>query len=474
MQWLYEKNKLHPHKKFINELNYGEVYKKVLAKICILKNIISQKRVGIYAQNSVEMTIILLALMSLKVEIVCFNARLTPLELEQQLLELEVTTLFTNKPRTIDNSAIEIIQIETLTCENYTVEDMNWAEEIIATPVEADKIAFIMNTSATTGKFKSVPMRWSQWLAHVEASAKTLGVLAEDNWLVVLPIFHVSGLSILLRSMYNGTSIHLLEKFDIDSCVNLIQSGDVNLVSLVPTMWQQLLPKLGDKNHNMQIQLRCILLGGEFIPQNLVEESLKGHWPIYKTYGMTETVSQTTTFNVLEYPDKKYSVGRPLPNVQISIDNADQDGIGEIVIRSPMLMKGYLNQEPLPNYLATGDIGYIDADGYLYLLNRRRDLIISGGENIYPQEIENVVYSYGGIKECAIVPQTSAKWGQVPILFIVAQDIDIDDLKKFLQDKLARYKLPQAIYQKEFLPRNAMGKILRQALMDEVEYEYKN
>ena len=210
-----------------------------------------------------------------------------------------------------------------------------------------------MNTSATSGEFKSVPLRWKQFSAHVKASQKSIGITTMDNWLLVLPMYHISGLTILMRSLYNGTQITILEKFDEEKVLILIETGIINIISIVPTMLNRIVEKI--KKH----KLRVVLIGGEFIPKVLVEKSIKKNIPLYKTYGMTETTSQSTTFSVLDYPEKIDSVGIPLENVNICIANPDKDGIGEVLINSPMLMDGYLGKEDISGYFNTEDVGYI-------------------------------------------------------------------------------------------------------------------
>jgi len=190
---------------------------------------------------------------------------------------------------------------------------------------------------------------------------------------------------------------------------------------------------------------------------------LKKNIPIYKTYGMTETTSQSTTFSVLEYPHKWDSVGLPLENVKIRIGDPDEDGIGKVLLQSPMLMDGYIGHEPIAGFFNTEDIGYIDEDGFLYILDRRENIIISGGENIYPEEIENVLYAHPGISECAIVGKKDAKWGQVPVLFVVSS-LDEDFIFNYLAERISRYKLPKSIYFMDELPKNSSGKILKKDL----------
>ena len=325
-----------------------------------------------------------------------------------------------------------------------------------------DKVFCIINTSATTGKFKSVPVRWSQIEAHVKASAKVLGVEEDDNWLVVLPMFHVSGLSIILRTLYNGTRATIREKFSEQVVLDALENEEVTMVSLVPTVLQRIVDAIKAPT------LRAILLGGEFIPMPLLQECVRRNLPVYKTYGMSETFAQSTTFSVQDYPHKLASVGYPLDGVTIDIRNPDEQGVGEVWLSSPMLMKGYLNKEPIQGAFNTDDIGYVDDDGFLYLLNRRKDIIISGGENIYPKEIEDVLYGMDGISECAVIPVSDPKWGQVPVLCVVT-DCSEEDILQYLLSRLAKYKVPKRIVYYDALPKNSMGKIVRQELIHKVE-----
>lgn len=326
----------------------------------------------------------------------------------------------------------------------------------------SDTVFCIINTSATTGKFKSVPVRWSQIEAHVKASANVLGVEEDDNWLVVLPMFHVSGLSIILRTLYNGTRATIREKFSEQVVLEALETEEVTMVSLVPTVLQRIVERIEAP------ALRAILLGGEFIPMPLLQECVERELPVYKTYGMSETFAQSTTFSIREYPNKLASVGYPLEGVTIDIRNPDEEGVGEVWLSSPMLMKGYLNKEPIQGAFNTDDIGYVDDDGFLYLLNRRKDIIISGGENIYPKEIENVLYEMDGILECAVIPVSDPKWGQVPVLCVVTTHTE-KDIVNYLLSRLAKYKVPKRIVYYDALPKNSMGKILRQELIYKVE-----
>ena len=291
---------------------------------------------------------------------------------------------------------------------------------------------------------------------------------------MVLPLFHVSGLSILMRSLYNGTAMTIMESYDEEQVLQYIHDGRINMMSLVPTILKNLEPRI---THH---QLRVILLGGEFIPRPLVDACVAKQLPIYKTYGMTETFSQSVTMPVLSNLNKLDSVGKPLPRMTVHIVNPDVDGVGEIHLNGPMVMSGYINREPIHGDFNTDDMGYVDEDGFLYILNRRTDLIISGGENIYPKEIEDTVYAMQGVKECAVIPVADTKWGQVPALFVAFDDIDAlgTDLKMIVRDyissKLAKYKVPKYITIMDALPRNGTGKIMRKSLASHLDMTASN
>ena len=526
MKWLYERAQTHRDKCFLNELTYGDVYTLTIATAKRLApHLRGESRIALWAENSVSMAIHLFALAALGIETVLLNTNLTEREVTEQMESTDVCTLLVSeKMAQVLRTQLEACDIEIrdvssseyshsqgdlqylcfspcidtdfkpispiYSGENVKEEksnDVKYASTQIDGEVidgmdsfignygsqrgvegstdgnltwnpANDTVFCIINTSATTGKFKSVPVRWSQIEAHVKASAKVLGVEENDNWLVVLPMFHVSGLSIILRTLYNGTKATIREKFSEQVVLDALENEEVTIVSLVPTVLQRIVDQITAP------KLRGILLGGEFIPMPLLQECVWRNLPVYKTYGMSETFAQSTTFSVRDYPHKLASVGYPLDGVTIEIRNPDEEGVGEVWLSSPMLMKGYLNKEPISGSFNTDDIGYVDNDGFLYLLNRRKDIIISGGENIYPKEIEDVLYGMDGILECAVIPVADPKWGQVPVLCVVTSHRE-QEIIDYLQCRLAKYKIPKQIVYYDMLPKNSMGKILRQELI---------
>ena len=469
MEWLRYGKQYYPNRICMNNYTYQDIYSAVVNVATRLQTL-SDTRIAIVSDNSVTMAVYLLAAMLVRKEVLLLNVHLTAREIENQLCQLHITTvLHSAKRRTQVPASVIAIEFESVEAMLHDI-----AEDTFDWTFAEHDIAAIMNTSATTGQFKSVPLRWGQINAHVQASQEVLGRSEQDNWLMVLPLFHVSGLSILMRSLYNGTAMTIMESYDEEQVLQYIHDGRINMMSLVPTILKNLEPRI---THH---QLRVILLGGEFIPRPLVDACVAKQLPIYKTYGMTETFSQSVTMPVLSNLNKLDSVGKPLPRMTVHIVNPDVDGVGEIHLNGPMVMRGYINREPIHGDFNTDDMGYVDEDGFLYILNRRTDLIISGGENIYPKEIEDTVYAMQGVKECAVIPVADTKWGQVPALFVAFDDIDAlgADLKMIVRDyissKLAKYKVPKYITIMDALPRNGTGKIMRKSLASHLDMTASN
>jgi len=469
MEWLRYGKQYYPNRICMNNYTYQDIYSAVVNVATRLQTL-SDTRIAIVSDNSVTMAVYLLAAMLVRKEVLLLNVHLTAGEIENQLCQLHITTVL--------HSAKRCGQVpkSVTSMEFESMESMlhNGEKDIFDWIVNDNDIAAIMNTSATTGQFKSVPLRWGQIKAHVQASQEVLGRSEQDNWLMVLPLFHVSGLSILMRSLYNGTAMTIMESYHEEQVLQCIHDGRINMMSLVPTILKNLEPRI------IHHQLRVILLGGEFIPRPLVDACVAKQLPIYKTYGMTETFSQSVTMPVLLNLNKLDSVGKPLPGMTVHIVNPDVDGVGEIHLNGPMVMRGYINREPIHGDFNTDDMGYVDEDGFLYILNRRTDLIISGGENIYPKEIEDTVYAMQGVKECAVIPVADTKWGQVPALFVAFDDIDAlgTDSKMIVRDyissKLAKYKVPKYITIMDALPRNGTGKIMRKSLASHLDMTASN
>jgi O-succinylbenzoic acid--CoA ligase len=226
--------------------------------------------------------------------------------------------------------------------------------------------------------------------------------------------------------------------------------------------------------------LRCVLLGGGPAPEPLLQRCATLGVPVVQTYGLTEAASQVATLEPEDALRKLGSAGKPLFGTELRIEDADGAFLapgaeGEIVVRGPTVTPGYLNR-PGPTarairdgWLHTGDIGYLDAKGYLYVLDRRDDLIVSGGENVYPAEIEAVLQSHPDVLEAGVWGAPDQRWGQVPIAAVVLRpgvSVTADALIAHCRERLAAYKTPVRIELRTELPRNAAGKLLRNQLQE--------
>jgi len=281
----------------------------------------------------------------------------------------------------------------------------------------------------------------------------------------------------MIRSVIYGIPIIIHSQFSPQAVNQSIQKEGVTIVSVVSSMLTRMLEQLGaDKYPDT---FRCMLTGGGPVPESLLRQCRKKRIPVYQTYGLTETASQIATLSP-EYMDSKLgSAGKPLFPSELLI--MDEQGcklsgeVGEIVVRGPNVANGYLHSKKAKTiafqagWFHTGDLGYTDAEGFLYVLDRRNDLIISGGENVYPAEVEAVLLSYPAVLEAGVVGCEDEKWGQVPVAFVVAAgDVEITEeaMRTFCRERLAHYKCPARIYFVEQLPRNAANKLLRRELAE--------
>ncbi|WP_251554570.1 o-succinylbenzoate--CoA ligase [Neobacillus muris] len=434
--------------------------------------------VGVLLKNQLDTVVTLFALQLLGVKAVILNNRLTVTDLVWQLQDSKSSFLildesFSEVQETVKNHLPEVPAI-TLSQLKDTDPDV----PIIQEQISLEDVCTIMYTSGTTGNPKGVMQTYgNHWWSSV-GSALNLGITEKDCWLCSVPLFHISGYSILMRSVIYGMPIVLHEKFDVEKTIEDIGDKQVTIMSVVGTTLSRIVNALGD--NRLPAQFRCMLLGGGPAPLPLMQACVKKEIPVFQTYGMTETASQIVTLSPEYSLSKLGSAGKPLfpSEIKIVLDNgqAAQAGeAGEIVVKGPNVTKGYLHrpeatQEKIRDgWLHTGDIGIIDQDGFLYILDRRSDLIISGGENIYPAEIEAVLLSHADIEEAGVTGLEDKKWGQVPVAFIVKKaesNLTSIELQQFCLNHLAKYKIPKQFYFVDKLPRNAAKKLLRRTLKE--------
>ncbi len=343
--------------------------------------------------------------------------------------------------------------------------------------LERDDTQLIMFTSGTSGEPKGVRLTVGNLVASATASAFRLGVGPDDRWLCCLPMYHMGGLAPVLRSVLYGTPVVIQREFDPESTARVLSEYRITGVSLVPTMCKRLL----DAGWKPVDALRFVLLGGAPASDELLERCRERSVPVHPTYGMTETASQIATATPAETATHEGTVGQPLLFTDVSV--VDETGTaleageqGELVVSGPTVTPGYLDEEHTESAfgergLQTGDIGYRDADGRLWILNRRSDRIVTGGENVDPGEVIAALRSHPRVEEAAVVGLDDEEWGERVAALVVLESgtdssLEPRSLLAHCDDRLARFKQPKTIGFDNELPRTASGTVDREAVRE--------
>jgi O-succinylbenzoic acid--CoA ligase len=324
----------------------------------------------------------------------------------------------------------------------------------------------IIYTSGTTGRPKGAMLSYGNFWASAAASAFNLGLLSGDRWLACMPLFHVGGLSILLRSAMYGTTAVIHARFEEHAVNRALREDGITLLSVVPAMLQRMLDADALPYPD---SVRAVLVGGGPVPSQLLTRALDRGLPVVQTYGLTEASSQVATLAPADAASHVGSAGKALVSTGLRIDAAPNEP-GEILVRGPTVSPGYWRSEAATaeafsgGWFHTGDIGRLDGDGYLYVLDRRDDLIVTGGENVYPAEVVAVLLLHPAVSAAAVVGVPDASWGHVVAAALVAAPgayIDLPALTEWLRSRVAAFKVPQRFLVVDALPATASGKIQR-------------
>lgn len=422
-------------------------------------------RIAIMGPSKPELVIMMYACMHLQCEMVMLNRRLSQDELAYQLEDSEAVAVL------VADEDVAKLPSETTYHLFSAIEKGAESAVDIVKEWPLHQTTTIMYTSGTTGFPKGVRQTVGNHQASATASVLNIGLQAHDIWLCAVPLFHISGFSILVRSLLYGNQIFLYEQFDVEAIAQNIMDGDVTHMSVVAVTLERILHTLEQRKAKASSYFKLMLAGGGPVPVDYLARAHALNLAVAQTYGMTETSSQTATLASEDAMRKIGSAGKPLFFNQIMIAEPNAKGEGEICIRGPHVTPGYIGRFAQKNatkagWLHTGDIGYVDEEGYLFVIDRRADLIISGGENIYPAEIENVLLTHPAVKEAGVCGMPDEQWGQVPIAFIVLNEqVSVEQLKAFCLQKLAKYKVPKEMIITDSLPRNGADKLLRRKLL---------
>jgi len=318
---------------------------------------------------------------------------------------------------------------------------------------DMDDICCRVLTSGSTGAPRPVPLSYGNFLWNAVGSGFNIGVQPEDRWLCCVPLSHIAGLGIVMRSVIYGTAVVVHDGFDVERVGEALERDGITQVSLVATMLARLLEAGVDLSGP-----RAILVGGGPVPREPLEEALAKGATVVQTYGLTETCSQVTTLAPADARRKLGSAGRPLLTTHLRIED------GEILVQGPTVAPGSADAD---GWLHTGDLGHIDEEGFLYVRDRIDDMIVSGGENVIPAEVEEVLLRHPQVSEAAVIGREDPEWQQAVTAVVVLEseaEVSPDELRRHCAESLAGFKVPKRVELASALPRTPSGKLMRRAL----------
>ncbi|MBN1381322.1 MAG: long-chain-fatty-acid--CoA ligase [Deltaproteobacteria bacterium] len=446
--------------------------------------------VGTLSANSVELVETIYALARIGAVIVPLNFRLSPNEMTYVVNHADLSTLifqeqFEKTVREImpSISAVKSFLYSGEQCSgdwiDFEAKTRTQSSQMPDVQVAENDMATIIYTSGTTGQPKGVVHTHKNWVwAMASVSIATKGEWFSKR-LTAFPLFHAGGFLNLFGSIFATNTLVMLTHFDAKLMIESIEKEKINQLGNPPTVYKMLLrmPELAKTDVR---SIRRIASGSEVMPDE-TRNQLKKAFPgagIVENYGMTETCA-TITHRVMEFTDvKPFSAGCPVAHVRLRI--VDENGndvalgdVGEVLCSGPNIMQGYYKDKEKTaeairdGWLYTGDIGLMDGDGFLYLKDRKNNMLISGGENIYPKEIEDVLYRHPKILEAAVFGVPDELWGEKVCAAIISkpgESLTAEDVIGFCANSLASFKKPKDVYFVDALPKNQIGKVLRSAL----------
>ena len=350
-----------------------------------------------------------------------------------------------------------------------------WSRAQMEQPIEDDEAPMVVvRTSGSSGGPKGVVLSRRAMWAAAQASAENLGWQSDDRWLLSLPVAHVGGLSIVTRCLLARRTVVLEPdtRFDARQVAKVLEHRRVTLASLVPTTLRRLLNLEG---WDLPSHVRALLVGGAPADPELLRRAAERSWPVLTTYGCTEAASQIATQRPGTLPNPEEGCGPPLPGTEVRIED------GAIEVRGPTLFSGYLPPRDSTfgpdGYFRTGDLGHLDDAGRLHVLGRRDAVILSGGENVHPLEVEAVLAGLKGVSEAVVWGVDDSEWGQVVAAVLkveewrpgpegVLEPIDGEHLRTAIRDRLAPHQRPRHLVLVSDLPRTPVGKVDRRVLVE--------
>jgi len=469
-----------------NNITYEQLDKTVnqYSNLLLMLGVKDQERVLLSCPNSPEFIYSYLSVVKNGGIIVPINVQLTMEEIEYYIKDSEINFMIIH-PELIQKYNHSKESMQELLGIKIIVLDEEFQRNISEIPIEVlekvsdeNAISTFLYTSGTTGKQKAAMLTNKNLVINAEQCRLAFHGTANDNYMCVLPMFHVFGFTTcVLNPLLSGATVTILEKFHPKEVIEYLLNDDITVFMGVPTMYVLLLEAC-KKNNITFPKLRLAVSGGAPLPVEVLKQAKDIlRLPIVEGYGLTEA-SPVVSFNPLDGIKKAGSIGLPIANVECRVvDDNDMEvavgDVGELIARGENVMLGYFKKEnetkeTLRNgWLHTGDLAKMDEDGYIYIVDRKKDLVIAGGLNVYPREVEEVLYQHSKIKEAAVVGIDDKLRGEYVKAFIVlkeGEECTPKEVTKFLKLHIAGYKIPREIEFIAELPKNSTGKILKRML----------
>ncbi|MGK9476257.1 o-succinylbenzoate--CoA ligase [Melioribacter sp. OK-6-Me] len=437
---------------------YTEIYETVTKILRSLQTcgIKSDSTVGLLIKNQFNFFIIVNALWLSGAAVIPLNYRLTPNELNELLKKIKPDIL-------LHDSNVELLEIDIPSIEVESLFLNNAGEESIAHQFNSSRVAVIMLTSGSSGMPKGIVHTFDTIYKSVLSFSEFFDPAEESRWLASLPFYHIGGFMIFCRSLILRHKIKLLQDPSFESVKKILKEESFDFLSLVPTQLKILI------DENFRPVAKTIFLGGAPAEFELLSRALDAGWNTVKVYGSTETCSMVTALEIRKHRDKIASSGKPMPGCEIVIMQGDKElpagESGEIYVNSLSNFIGTKYPEEIyrtGKYFRTGDWGFIDKDGFLYVEARRDDIIITGGENVSSREVLTALLALEYIKDAYVFAESDQKWGKrISAVVVIKKNFEINEtkIKDDLRTFLSSFKIPKKFYFLSEIPRNEMGKI---------------
>ena len=462
------------------KMTYGELRESVDRRAAYLqaKGVKKGDRVGLLSKNCPDYIISYFAVIRAGGVVVPFNFQLAPREIAYIVKDADIKIMIVRQKMELSDSLQEMGYLGELVQLDFAEMEEAPTQQLTNHVMEENENCTIIYTSGTTGKPKGAMLSHQNLVANAREFTAVIPIFPSDIGLCVLPMYHCFAWTVSVNGfLLNGGCIVIQETYIFKDTMGLIAKHNVNIFAGVPTM-NQLFFKSAEA-HELD-NIRCFISGGAALPQVLADGFRKKFGkPVQEGYGLSEA-SPVVTVNPAAKV-KVGSIGPSLPGVTVMIqdDEAQEtrvNEVGELCVRGDNVMLGYLNlPEETANtlrggWLHTGDLAYKDEEGYIFIVDRLKDMIISSGENIYPREIEEVLYTHPLIEEAAVIGIPDKLRGQAVCAYMVLTEgasLDKKEIRKYLLERLAAYKVPREFFFCAQLPKNSTGKILKTALREQ-------